>query len=146
MTGFNCYLPVQTDRVLRCPRCPEHQAWAGCSDTRSLCGSTRHPCRSLAPEVVKQNADFFLFWLKLQRKCTLCSKDTIHLKRTDLTAVLNRVVCGAAAHLHPKEESLRAGFELQHINTAGGALAHPFELAVIRENDQILSGQTVRVI
>lgn len=42
-------------------------------------------------------------------------------------------------YLHPKEESFGASLELQHINSSGGALVHPLELAVIREDDQVLS-------
>lgn len=49
---------------------------------------------------------------------------------------MNTEVC--AAYLHPEEESFGASFELQHIDPSGGALAHPFELTVVRENDQVL--------
>ena len=43
------------------------------------------------------------------------------------------------AYLHPEEESFGAGFKLQHINSSAGALVHPFELTVIREDDQVLN-------
>lgn len=46
---------------------------------------------------------------------------------------------GCAAYLHPEEESFGAGFELQHINSSSGALVHTFELAVIREDDEVLN-------
>lgn len=52
----------------------------------------------------------------------------------------NRVVCEAAANLHPEEESFGAGFKLQHVDTARGALVDPLELAVIGEDDQVLNG------
>lgn len=42
-------------------------------------------------------------------------------------------------YLHPEEKSFGASLELQHINSSGGALVHPLELAVIREDDQVLS-------
>lgn len=41
-------------------------------------------------------------------------------------------------HLHPEEKPFGPGLELQHVDPSGGALVHPFELAVIREDDQIL--------
>lgn len=41
-------------------------------------------------------------------------------------------------HLHPKEQPLRAGLELQHIHASCSALIDPLELTVIREYDQIL--------
>lgn len=43
-----------------------------------------------------------------------------------------------AAYLHPEEESFGASFKLQHINSSSGALVHPFELTVVREDDQVL--------
>lgn len=55
---------------------------------------------------------------------------------------MNTEVCGAdrpAAYLHPEEESFGTSFELQHIDPSGGALVHPFELTVIRKDDQILN-------
>lgn len=42
-------------------------------------------------------------------------------------------------YLHPEEESFGARFKLQHINSSGCALIHPFELAVIGKDDQILN-------
>ena len=57
-------------------------------------------------------------------------------------SLMKAQVCGAnrpAAYLHPEEESFGAGFELQHINSSSGALVHPFELAVIGEDDQVLN-------
>lgn len=44
-----------------------------------------------------------------------------------------------ASYLNPEEESFGAGFELQHIDPSGGALAHSFELTVIGKDDQILN-------
>lgn len=44
-----------------------------------------------------------------------------------------------AAYLHPEEEPFGTSFELQHKDPSGGALVHPFELTVIREDDQILN-------
>jgi len=70
----------------------------------------------------------------------------MRFQRSGSITVSNRVVCGAAAYLHPEEESFRASFKLQHINSAGGALVHPFELTVIRENDQVLNGDVKSVI
>lgn len=57
-------------------------------------------------------------------------------------------VCGAdrpAAYLHPEEESFGSSFELQHKDPSGGALVHPFELTVIREDDQVLNQDMKRV-
>ncbi len=50
-------------------------------------------------------------------------------------------VCGAnrsVAYLHPEEKSFGSSFELQNINSSSSALVHPFELTVIREDDQVL--------
>lgn len=42
-------------------------------------------------------------------------------------------------YLHPEEESFGSCFKLQHINSSGCALIHPFELAVVGKDDQILN-------
>lgn len=42
-------------------------------------------------------------------------------------------------YLHPEEESFGARFKLQHINSSGRALIHPFELTVVGKNDKILN-------
>lgn len=42
-------------------------------------------------------------------------------------------------YLHPEEESFGTRFELQHINSPGRALIHPFELAVVGKDDQVLN-------
>lgn len=40
--------------------------------------------------------------------------------------------------LHPEEQPLGSSLELQHIDTARGALVHPLKLTVIGEDDQVL--------
>lgn len=42
------------------------------------------------------------------------------------------------SYLHPEEESLGTSFKLQHKDPSRRALAHPFELAVVGEDDQVL--------
>lgn len=44
----------------------------------------------------------------------------------------------SSSHLHPEEQSLGASLKLQHIDTSCGALRHPLEFTVIREDDQVL--------
>lgn len=67
----------------------------------------------------------------------------VSLFRRDLIlqTFLKRAVSAGGApssHLHPEEQSLGAGLELQHEDASGGALAHLLEFAVIREDDQVL--------
>lgn len=47
--------------------------------------------------------------------------------------------CHPDVYLHPEEESFGARFKLQHINSSGRALIHPFELTVVRKDDQVLN-------
>lgn len=42
-------------------------------------------------------------------------------------------------YLHPEKEPFGASFKLQHIDPSSGALVHPLELTVIREDDQVLN-------
>ena len=42
------------------------------------------------------------------------------------------------SHLHPEEQPLGSGLELEDINPAGGALVDTLELTVVREDDQVL--------
>lgn len=51
-------------------------------------------------------------------------------------------MCRIGAHLHPEKESFGSSFKLQHIHSARCALIHPFELAVIGEDNQVLERVT----
>lgn len=46
-----------------------------------------------------------------------------------------------SSYLHPEEESLGTGLELEHVDAPRRALVHPLELAVVRKDDQILEQQ-----
>lgn len=53
--------------------------------------------------------------------------------------VLPQAILATHVYLHPEEESFGARFKLQHINSSGRALIHPFELTVVGKNDKILN-------
>lgn len=46
-----------------------------------------------------------------------------------------------SSYLHPEEESLGTSLELEHVDASRRALVHLLELAVVREDDQILEQQ-----
>ena len=43
-----------------------------------------------------------------------------------------------SSHLHPEEQPLGSGLELQHVDASRRALSYPLELAVVWEDDQVL--------
>ena len=55
-------------------------------------------------------------------------------------------VVHGATYLNPEEQSLGSSFELQHIHPSCSALAHPLELTVIREDDEVLHINTQEML